>query len=232
MAISLCCGLPSADCGAKSEIRNPQSKNGGRPVESDGLRHRRSPESWDAGCLHVHEEGAAAAAGVELTLTLLGVLPGFFAILAADGEGQRPQALLADLLAALEAVPVGALLEAPEGVVDLVQRLGLHLDERELQIFLDVGLSALDRIEDLVELAAPRALLADAPHLHLHFCVVFTAAFAEHLLQFGIARPGHPRCRFRLGGVLHDRRSFRPGPAGCAALKMAENPANELPMLD
>jgi len=58
--------LPIAERGLRSQnaIRNPQSKNGVGPVESDGLRHRRSPESWDAGCLHVHEEGAAAAAAL------------------------------------------------------------------------------------------------------------------------------------------------------------------------
>ena len=52
-----------------------------------------------------------AAPGVELTLALLGDLPGLFAVLAADRERQRPQALLGDFLAALEAVAVVALLE-------------------------------------------------------------------------------------------------------------------------
>ena len=42
-----------------------------------------------------------------------------------------------------------------ERVVDLVERLGLHLDERELDVFLDVGFGALDRVEHFVQLAAP-----------------------------------------------------------------------------
>ena len=45
-------------------------------------------------------------------LALLGVLARLFAVLAADGEGQRPEPLLGDLLAALEAVAVRALLRA------------------------------------------------------------------------------------------------------------------------
>src|SRR5262245_27650755 len=65
-------------------------------------------------------------------LALLGVLARLLAVLAADRERQGPQALLGDLLAALEAVAVGPVLEPRERLVDLVQRLGLHLDEREL----------------------------------------------------------------------------------------------------
>ena len=47
----------------------------------------------------------------QLTLALLGVLPGLFAVLAADREGQRAQPLLGDFLTAVEAVAVVALLE-------------------------------------------------------------------------------------------------------------------------
>ena len=126
---------------------------------------------------------------VELPLPLLGVLPGLLAVLAADGERQRTKALFRDLLAAVEAVAVIALLETHERVVDLVERLGLHLDERELDVFLDVGFGALDGVEHFVELAAPGAFFAHAAHLALHFGLDFATPLVEHLLQFGIASP-------------------------------------------
>src|SRR5437660_370115 len=138
----------------------------GSPVgRQQGLRHRRSPlreeEQRGAGVLHVEEERRSAAPGRELALTLLGSLAGLLAILAANREGQRAEALLGDLLAAFEAVAVVALLEPRQSIVDLVERLGLHLNERELDLLLDVGLRALDRVQHLVHLAAPGAFRAN-----------------------------------------------------------------------
>src|SRR5207249_6835245 len=113
----------------RSAIRDPRW--GGR-WRRDGLRHRRSPRTVvGRRILHIHEERRGAAARGVLPLALLRVLPGFFAILAANRERQRPQPLLADFLAAVEAVAVGAVLEARERVDDLIERLRLHLHERE-----------------------------------------------------------------------------------------------------
>src|SRR5262249_24199899 len=130
------------------------------PAEPPGLGRR---------VLHVEEETARAAPRCHLALTLLGDLAGFLAVLAAHRERQRAQTLLANLLAAFVAVAVGALLGADDCIVDLVERLRLHLDEREFELFLDVGFRALDSVEDLVQLAAPRPLFADATHLALNF---------------------------------------------------------------
>src|SRR2546430_13593243 len=104
------------------------------PVGRNGLRHRRSP--LDAGLLHVEEERRPAAALRQQPLPLLGVLLGLLAVLAADGEGEGPEALLGDFLAAVEAVAVVALLEPGERVVYLVQGLRLHLDQRKLDVLL------------------------------------------------------------------------------------------------
>ena len=147
-----------------------------------------TPESY----MSRNSERGAAPRG-ELTLALLGDLARLFAVLAADRERQRPQPLLGDFLAALEAVAVVALLEPRERVVDLVERLRLHLDERELDVFLDVGFGALDRVEHLVQLAAPGALFADVAHLALDLGLNLATALVEHLLQFGIASPRHLR---------------------------------------
>src|SRR5262249_15023933 len=137
-------------------------------AEGMGLRRRRSPRPGRR-ILHVEEEGRRAATGVLLALPLLRDLTLLLAVLAADGEGKRAQRVSGNLFAALVAVAVIALLEAGERIVHLVERLGLHLDERELELFLDVGLGAFDGIEHLVHLAAPGALFTHAAHLALHF---------------------------------------------------------------
>src|SRR2546425_5325459 len=126
-----------------SSLRIPDA-NGLSPVEEGiGLRHRRSP--LDAGSwLHVEEQRRSTAPLRHLALPLLGDLLGLLAVLAADGERQRAEPLLGDLLATIEAVAVVALLEAHERVVDLVERLRLHLHQGELDVLLDVGFSALN----------------------------------------------------------------------------------------
>ena len=109
-----------------------------------------------------------------------------FAVLAADGEGQRPQARLADVLAALEAAPVGALLEALQRFVDALQRLGLHLDERELDVFLNVGFRRLHRVDDAGGDAAG-AFGPDVLDARLHFVQDLATTVLEHSLQLGVA---------------------------------------------
>src|SRR5260221_11793899 len=107
---------------------------GGGGSGEDGLRHRRSPSGRRI--LHVEEQRRGAAPRRLLALALLGELPRLFAVFAAHGKWQRPEPLFRDLLAALEAIAVIALLEANERVVDLVQRLRFHLNQRELDIVL------------------------------------------------------------------------------------------------
>src|SRR5476649_2775121 len=174
-----------------------QQKKGCRWGRLSGLRHRRSPWSfWDAGLLHVEEERARSAARRQLTLALLGVLSRLLAVLATHREGQRAQPLLRDFVSAVEAVAVGALLETRERVRDLAERLGLHLHQGELELFLDVGFGAFDRVEHFVQLAAPAALFTDAAHLTLHFGVDFTTTLVEHVLEVGIAGTRRSSCRF------------------------------------
>src|SRR3954468_13537040 len=164
--------------------------------------------------LHIEEQRARAAARVQLTFALFDAFPGLFAILAPDRERQGSQTLFGDFLATIEAVAVAALLQPDQRVVDLVEGLGLHLDEGELQLFLDVGFGALDRIEHFVQLAAPRAFFAHAAHLALDFSLQLATTIIEHRLQVRVAGPGLCRRRFLLLLSLHDRRSFRPGLAG------------------
>src|SRR5438105_12327518 len=175
----------------------------------DGAPPPAEPRHWDAGCLHVEEQRGRAAARGHLALALLGVLLRFLAVLAADRERQRAETLLRNLLAAVVTIPVVALLEAGERVVDLVQRLGLHLHERELEILLDVGLGALDRVEHLIQLASPGALFAHAAHFALDLGLDLATPFGQHLFELAITRPRHLGVCARLLDLLHDRRSFR-----------------------
>ena len=125
-------------------------------------------------------------------------LPRLLAVLAADRERQRAQALLRDLLTALEAVAVGPLLQTRERLVDLVERLGLHLDERELDLFLDVGFRALGRVEHALLLPSgtldahvadllvyfahdlPAPLFENAPELGMPVVHMFLLVFRVH----------------------------------------------------
>src|SRR5207237_9852677 len=105
---------------------------------------------------HVEEERGRPALAREHALALLGGLARLFAVLAANRERQRTQPRLGDFVAALEAVAVGPFLQTTERLVDLVERLRLHLDERELDVFLDVDLGALALVEHVVLLVAHR----------------------------------------------------------------------------
>src|SRR5258706_1032224 len=186
---------------------------------------------WDAGILHVREERRRAAPGRELTLALLGDLAGLLAVLAANRERQRAEPLLGDLFTAFEAVAVVALLEPQQRVVDLVQRLRLHLDQRELDVVLDVGFRALDRVEDLVLLVAPRAFFARVPDFVLDLGANFPPAVNEHRFQFGIPISGFPvylRCHLHFAAPSCPTTPFRP--SGDAAVKIAVPSANELPI--
>jgi hypothetical protein len=58
-----------------------------------------------------------------------------FAVLAPNREGQRTQAPLRNLLAALETISVGALIQPRQRLIDLVESFRLHLNERELDIW-------------------------------------------------------------------------------------------------
>jgi hypothetical protein len=109
-----------------------------RGGEVVGLRHRRSPVR-DAGSLHVEEERRSTAAAGELTLALLGDLASLLAVLAAYSERERPQPLFSNFFAAFEAVAVIALLETRQRIVDLVEGLGLHLNQGKLDFVMDVG---------------------------------------------------------------------------------------------
>src|SRR5688572_12359923 len=112
------------------------------------MEHRAGPAAGGA-CSIEQLDGADGSAQVEqeprrtalreMALALFGDFAGFFAVLASDCKWQRPQPPLRDLVAALEAVSVGALGQPAQRLFDLVKRLRLHLNESEFDVVLNVG---------------------------------------------------------------------------------------------
>lgn len=94
---------------------------------------------------HVEEEGCDA--GATASDAVVSVLPGFLAVLAAERERQRAQTYFADLAVALETAPVGAIVEAAKRLVDLVECLRLHLDERKIDVLSDTGFGPIAGVE-------------------------------------------------------------------------------------
>ena len=129
----------------KGEVASPL-----RPVQSpSSVADRQSSVAGRQSglALHVDEQRRRATALRHQTLALLRDLACLLAILAADGERQRAQTTLGDLLAALEAVPEGPFLEASESLLDLVERLRLHLDQGELDVVLDIRFGGFRGVE-------------------------------------------------------------------------------------
>src|SRR5204863_2324413 len=133
---------------------------------------------------HVEEERGRSALAREHALALFGGFTRLFAILAANGKRQRPQSRLGDFVAALEAVAVRPVVQPAERLVDLVERLRFHLDEREFDVLLNVDFRALALVENITLLATVSPHVAN---FALHFAQQLAAALLEHLLQFVIA---------------------------------------------
>src|SRR4051795_6481683 len=144
---------------------------------------RSSGQSIRFSALHVDEQRGGAAALRHQAVALLLDLTRLFAVLAADRERQRAQALLTDFLTALEAVAVGALFEAMQRFVDPVERFRLHLDEGEFDLVLDVQLGALRGVQDPLARVAG-AFRAHVAHASLDFAYDLAAALLEDSLEF------------------------------------------------
>src|SRR5580765_1631164 len=173
---------------------------------------------------HVHEKRGPTAARLPDALALGSHFTGLFTVLASHREGQRAQPRLADLLAALEAVAVEAFLQPAQRLVDLVERLGLHLDQGELDVLLDGGLAALAGVEHLVHLGLV-GLGADTADLALHFAEDFTPTVLEDLLEVLVPATADRCCGFRR--LLHD--APRSLPRSRTLCMMPPTPAKLLP---
>jgi hypothetical protein len=95
-----------------------------------------------------------------------------FTMVTADRERQRAQPDLRDVAATLSAAAVMASVQACEGLIDSSHRGGPHLEQGELQIILDVGVGAVERVTDVSGAGSPA--LADA-EVHLVLPLAFVA---------------------------------------------------------
>jgi hypothetical protein len=113
-----------------------------------------------------------------MTGAVLGDLALFLAALAAYREWQRPQSSFRNLSSAPKARAVLAGLEADESLVDPGQGLRPHLEQRELDVSLDVGIRRVDVIADV-------AVWIDSHIANSILDVVLqlTPAFEQDLLQ-------------------------------------------------
>src|SRR5688572_19070785 len=135
---------------------------GGGPA---ARRPRRPARPWRAAgrqailSLHVDEQRRCAAALSDGALPLLRSFASFFAILAADRERQRAEPALGDLFPALEAVPEGALFQPAQRFLNLVERFRFHLDERELDLVLNIRFGTFRSEEHTSELQSQSNLV-------------------------------------------------------------------------
>src|SRR5687768_15867673 len=175
--------------GGESPPVKPAKCSTGRGVRAD-YAARTVPSA-----LHVEEKGGRTAA-LDQTLALLRDLASLLAVLAADRERQRAKAALRDFLAALEAVTEGALFEAAKRFLDLREGLRFHLNQRELDVVLNIRFGRLSRVEHPVSRAVG-ALAADVPNLVLHRTHDLAAALFQNPPQFRVPFPLHlPARRF------------------------------------
>src|SRR5262249_35751241 len=85
---------------------------------------------------------------------------------------------------------VGALFEPPERLVDLVERLGLHLDQGEFDLVLNIELGALRGIEHALD-DVVRALSTHPAHPALDLAHDLAAALFEDRLELVVSLRGH-----------------------------------------
>src|SRR5262249_33216734 len=112
--------------------------------------------------------GARPRSGSGDAAAPLAVLLQRLALDAERGHGAGPQAVEADVAAALLAAAVGAVVDAPEGLVDLGDELPLAVADAQHQVAVALEQGAIRRI---------RELLAVLPH-----AVHGTQGLADHLL--------------------------------------------------
>jgi len=87
----------------------------------------------------------------------------FLAARAPKRERERGETLPRYLLAALETVAVGALIQADQRVLDLLQRLASQLEQGEIEVFLHERVRHLSLVADFIERPAAVAG-AHLPH--------------------------------------------------------------------
>ncbi len=100
-------------------------------------------------CLKVHKLAEALVAAAFGVLGLV-ILRALFALNAELGRGANFEALGADILAAVEALAVSAVLDAEESFLDLLEVEALTVSEAHLHALLNVVGSGVHFVEELI----------------------------------------------------------------------------------
>ena len=169
------------------------------------------PNCWDAGPLHVQEQRARAAPGVELTLALLG---GFAGLVRSPCSGPRRAAHAGASPRfprrsrnSCRSSPARAGRGASLTLLRVSDFIWTRANSRSSWMSAS---GALDRVEHFVQLAAPGALFTHAAHLSLNFSLQLATTIVEHLSSGRNSGTRSSPAPLPFLSVLHDRRSFRP----------------------
>jgi hypothetical protein len=116
-------------------------------------------------------------------------LPFFLTRATPQREGKGRQALLRDLVAALRTLSVRAAGKPGQCVLDVNERFGLHFEQRDVDVLLQIDVRRLGGIRYSEQFSS--AILADVTELRIEIGLKFAASSFEHLLQLCVAYLAH-----------------------------------------
>jgi hypothetical protein len=134
---------------------------------------------------HFGEERRPAASLFDASRMSVLIFASFFARLAPCRKRQRSQARFRDSDGAVNAGSVGARLEPDERGVDALHRLRPHLEQREIDVPLTVGVRAVDVVATLL-----RSVGAPVSNAVSYLALHFAPAIAQHPFQMSTSSCG------------------------------------------
>jgi hypothetical protein len=111
-------------------------------------------------------------------------LPLILARATSQREGKGPQAMLQDLDTAFGTLPVGAVSKPRERVIHVTERFGLHFEQRDADLLLQVDIGRLGGVQSCRHISVIAAVLADIAELDPEIALKLAASRLEHLPQF------------------------------------------------
>jgi uncharacterized membrane protein len=125
-----------------------------------------------------------------------------FTLSAPHRERGRVKALFGDLAAALRSVAVCAAAKPRECVTGAAEGCNLHLEDRDPEVLLEVGICGLGRVQSPAHLSTVAVVRTDIAELQPQLTFELAEAGIEHLLQLFASGLGHDLAPFA-GVDLH-----------------------------
>ena len=126
-------------------------------------------------------------------LAVVGHFTNVFTVSASHRERKRSQACFGDLASALGTVAVAPFVDSTQRGVNLVERLRLHLNQREFDVVLSIDLGALCCVEHIT---VRDTVAAHVTNLVLHVVHEFRASTFENRVEVPKAVRFRPSLRF------------------------------------